>query len=53
VKVATQSCLAYSHFCLFSHIKKHLANQKFHKDEEEKNEVTMWVPVQAVGFYDI
>ena len=36
VKVATQSCLAPSHFHLFLHLKKHLAGQKFHEDKEVK-----------------
>jgi hypothetical protein len=32
--------LAPSDFHLFLHLKKHLAGQKFHEDEEVKNEVT-------------
>jgi hypothetical protein len=35
------------------HLKKHLAGQKFYEDEEVKNEVTAWLRVQAVEFYDI
>jgi len=38
---------------LFWHIKKHLASQKSDKDEEVKNEVTMYLCVQAVEFCDI
>jgi hypothetical protein len=36
----------------FLHLKKHLAGQKFHKDKEMKNEITSWLLVQAVKFYD-
>jgi hypothetical protein len=39
VKVATLSCLAYFHFHLILYLKKHLAGQKFHEDEDVKNEV--------------
>jgi hypothetical protein len=35
------------------HLKKHLAGQKFHEDEEVKNEVTTWLCAQAAEFYDI
>jgi hypothetical protein len=35
------------------HLKKHLAGQKFYEDEEVKNEVTMWLRVQAEEFCDI
>jgi hypothetical protein len=42
VKVATQSCLAHSHFHLLLHLKKNLASQKLHEDEEVKNEDTMF-----------
>jgi hypothetical protein len=38
---------------LYLHLKKHLAGQKFHKYKEVKNEVTVWLLVQAVKFYDI
>jgi hypothetical protein len=38
---------------LFSHLNKHLARQKFHEDEEVKNEVTAWLCAQAAEFYDI
>jgi hypothetical protein len=31
----------------------HLAGQKFHEDEEVKNEVMTWLCVQAAAFYDI
>ena len=53
VKVAILPSLAYSHFHLFLHLKKHLASQKFHKDKEVKNEVTTWLHVQVAEFYDI
>jgi len=43
--------LAPSDFHLFLHLKKHLACQKFHKDDEVKNEVTVWLRVQAAEFY--
>lgn len=52
VKVAMLSCLAYSHFRLFLHSKKHLVGQKFHEDEEVKYKVTTWLCRQAVEFYD-
>jgi hypothetical protein len=38
---------------LFLHLKKHLAGQKFHEDEEVKNEVTTWLRAQAAEFNDI
>jgi hypothetical protein len=31
----------------FLHLKKYLAGQKFHEDEEVKNEVTGWLRAQA------
>jgi hypothetical protein len=34
-------------------LKKHLAGQKFHEDEEVTNEVTTWLHVKAVEFYGI
>jgi hypothetical protein len=34
------------------HLKKHLAGKKFHKDKEMINEVTAWLLVLAVKFYD-
>jgi len=40
VTVATLSCLTYSQFYLFLHLKKHLAGQKFHGNEVVKNKVT-------------
>jgi hypothetical protein len=45
--------LAPSDFHLFLHLKKHLAGQKFHEDEEVENEVTTWLRAQAAGLYDI
>jgi hypothetical protein len=39
--------LAPSDFYLFLHLKIHLAGQKFHEDEEVKNEVTAWLRAQA------
>jgi len=53
MNVATLSCLTYSNFHLFLHLKKHLASQKFHEDEEVKNEVTTWLHAQMAEFYDI
>jgi hypothetical protein len=38
---------------LFLHLKKHLAGQKFHEDEEVKNEVTAWLCAQAAELCDI
>jgi hypothetical protein len=38
---------------LFLHLKKLLAGQKFHEDEEVKSEVTAWLRAQAAEFYDI
>jgi len=40
-------------FHLFLHVKKHLTGQKFHEDEEAKNEVTMWLRAQSADFCDI
>jgi hypothetical protein len=31
------------------HLKKHLAGQKFHEDEEVKNEVTTWLRAYDIG----
>jgi len=45
--------LANSDLHLFLHLKKHLASQKFHKDEEVKNKVITWLCVQTVDFYVI
>jgi histone-lysine N-methyltransferase SETMAR len=45
--------LASSDFHLFLHLEKHLAGQKFHEDEEVKNEVTTWLFERAAQFYDI
>jgi hypothetical protein len=52
VKLATLSCLAHSHFHLFLHLKNRLSCQKFHEDEEMKNEVTTRLGGQA-KFCDI
>jgi hypothetical protein len=30
-----------------------MAGQKFHEDEEVKNEVTAWLRAQAAEFYDV
>jgi hypothetical protein len=40
-------------FQSFLHLNKRLAGQKFHEDEELKNEVTARLREQAVGFCDI
>jgi len=53
VKVATLSCLAYSHFHLFLYLKKHLTRQKFHEHKEVKNKIISWLRVQAAEFCDI
>jgi histone-lysine N-methyltransferase SETMAR len=45
--------LASSDFHLFLHLAKHLAGQKFHEDEEMKNQVTTWLLARAAEFYDI
>jgi len=45
--------LAPRNFHFFLHLKKHLASQKFHEDEEVKNEVTTWLCAQTTEFYDI
>jgi hypothetical protein len=45
--------LAPSDFHLFLHLKKYLTGQKFHEDEEMKNEVTAWLRAQAAEFCDI
>jgi hypothetical protein len=50
---AYSSDLAASSFHRFLHLKKHLAAQKFHEDEEVKNEVTAWLRAQTVELYDI
>ena len=53
VKAATlSSCLAYSHFCLFLYLKKHLASQKFHEDKEEKTK-SLNVVCAVAEFYNI
>ena len=51
--MATLSCVAYSHFHLFLHLKKRLASQKFREDEEVKNEVTTRLCAQAAEFCDV
>lgn len=51
LKVATLSCLAYSHFCLFLHLKKHLASQKFHEDKAVKTKSMPCLHAQR-QFYD-
>jgi hypothetical protein len=38
---------------LFFYLKKHLAGQKIHEDEEVKNEVTTRLRAQSAEFYDI
>jgi hypothetical protein len=45
--------IAPSNLHLFLHLKKHLASQKFQKDEEVKNEVITLLRAQAVEFCDI
>ena len=53
VKVAHSPDLSPSDLHFFIHLKKHLVSQKFHEDEEMKNEVTMWSHTQAAEFCDI
>jgi len=53
VKVATLSCLAETHFHLFLHLKKHVADQKFREDEEKKHKATTWLGEQAEKSHDI
>jgi hypothetical protein len=45
--------LAPSDFLFCLHLKKHLACQKFHDDEQANNKGTMWLHVQVAKFYDI
>jgi len=45
--------LVASDFHFFSHLKKHLASQKFQEDKEVKNKVIMRLHVQAAEFYSI
>jgi len=45
--------LAPSDFHLFLHLKKHLAGQKLHENEEVKNEVPTWLRALAAELYDI
>jgi hypothetical protein len=45
--------LAHSYFQFFLPLKKHLAGQKFHGDEEVKNKVTVWLHAHVVEFCDI
>jgi hypothetical protein len=42
-----------SDFHLFLHLKKHLAGQKFHEDEDVKSDVTTWLCALAAEFCDI
>jgi len=42
-----------SDFHLFLRLKKHLAGQKFHEDEEVKNKVPTWLCALAAEFYNI
>ena len=53
MQVAALSCLTYSYFQLFLHLKKHVTGQKFHEDEDVKNEVTTRLSAQAAEFFDI
>jgi hypothetical protein len=45
--------LAPSDFHLFLHLKKHLANQKFHENEEVNSKVSTWLCVPVTEFYNI
>ena len=53
MKVATLLCLAYCHFHLFFAFTGHLADQKFHEDEEVTYKVTAWLCAQVAELYDI
>ena len=53
MKVAHSPDLSPSDFHLFLHLKKHLAGQKFHENEEVKNKVSTWFCAQAAELYDI
>jgi len=44
--------LAPSDFLLRLHLKKHLACQKFHDDEQVNNKVTLWLRAQVAEFCD-
>jgi hypothetical protein len=52
VKVAKLSRLAYCHFHLFLHLKKHLGGQIFHEDEEVKKGASTCFCALAALFYD-
>jgi len=52
VQVAALSCLTHSYFQLFLHLKKHVAGQKFHEDEDVRNEVTTRLGAQAAELFD-
>ena len=45
--------LASSDFHLFLHSEKQLASQKFHEDEEVKNEDATWLLARAAELCDI
>jgi hypothetical protein len=49
---SSHPAIAPSNLHLFLHLKKHLASQKFHKDKEVKNEVTL-LCAQAAEFCDV
>jgi hypothetical protein len=42
--------IAPGDFHSFLHLNKRLAGQKFHEDEEVKNETTAWLHAQAAEF---
>jgi hypothetical protein len=52
IPLTAQTSLPAISIC-FLHLKKHLAGQKFHEDEETKNEVTTWLRALAAEFCDI
>jgi len=49
VQVATVSCLAYSHFRSFLHLKKQVAGQKIHEEKEVEKNPSHCADVRAGG----
>ena len=52
-KVATLSCIAYSHFHLFLHLRKYVAGHKLHEYDEALNEATARLHAQTAQFCHI
>jgi hypothetical protein len=53
VKVSHGPGLASSDFRLFLHLTEHLAFEKFHEDEDLKNEVAALLRAQMAEFCDV